>query len=152
MSHTIFSPGDEVVLELGYASPPLTLNQRLHRMQEAQLVREVRARAAVLARQVGIDRMRRPAVTLVWLVTTRHRRDEDNLVSTLKALCDGLVDAGVAVDDTPEHMHKAMPIIAYAKGHPKAPGLFLTVWEQDGPTPAEVRAVESLGARMEVSA
>lgn len=152
MSHTIYVDPGVTVLELGYDAPPLTLNQRMHHMAAAALVRGVRANAADLARRVGLGPMKRPAVTLVWLVTTRHKRDEDNVVPTLKALCDGLVDAGVAADDTPEFMHKTMPIIAYAKGHHQAPGLFLTIWEQDGPTEAEVRAVESLGARLGVTA
>lgn len=152
MSHTIHHDSGVTVLELPYDAPPLTLNGRYHHMAAAKLTRELRALAEDLALSVGLGQMKRPAVTLVWLVTTRHKRDADNLVPTVKALCDGLVDAGLAVDDTPELMHKAMPIIAYAKGHHKAPGLFLTIWEQDGPTEAEVRAVEALGARLGVDA
>ncbi|WP_162786781.1 hypothetical protein [Janibacter anophelis] len=36
----------------------------------------------------------------------RRRRDEDNLFATLKPLADGLVDAGVVADDTPDLMRK----------------------------------------------
>ena len=38
-------------------------------------------------------------------------RDDENLVATLKPACDGLVDAGVVVDDTPQYMAKEMPVI-----------------------------------------
>ena len=34
----------------------------------------------------------------------RLRRDQDNLVPTLKPCIDGLVDAGVIPDDTPEYV------------------------------------------------
>jgi crossover junction endodeoxyribonuclease RusA len=36
-------------------------------------------------------------VPLTWFANTRHRRDADNVVPTLKAACDGLVDAGVVL-------------------------------------------------------
>jgi hypothetical protein len=55
-------------------------------------------------------------VTLTWHVATNRRRDDDNVVPTLKAMCDGLVDAGVVPDDTDAYMHKLMPMIAYEKG------------------------------------
>ncbi|KAA9133730.1 RusA family crossover junction endodeoxyribonuclease [Microbacterium caowuchunii] len=124
---------------LPWSTPPLTLNDRFHRMKEQKLTREIRQTARRLAD--GLDPFVRPTVTLIWLVTTRHRRDVDNIVPTLKALCDGVVDAGLAADDTPEFMHKTMPIIAYAKGHPTAPGLFLTLWEAGEMTPDEKRAL-----------
>lgn len=50
------------------------------------------------------------------VVADRRKRDEDNVVPTLKALCDGLVDAKVVKDDTPQYMVKNMPVIEYRKG------------------------------------
>jgi crossover junction endodeoxyribonuclease RusA len=151
MSHTAHHDSGTYVLELPWDAPPLHLNQRLHHHEEARIIREVRDVGRDLGRRILPHGMAHPSLTLVWLVTTRHRRDEDNIVPTLKALADGICDAGVVEDDTPEYMHKAMPIIAYAKGHPKAPGLHLVVWDQGGPTTEQVRAVEALGARLGVT-
>ena len=53
---------------------------------------------------------------MTWVVKDRRRRDDENPVSTLKALCDGLVDAGIVPDDTREFMVKNMPVIDYRKG------------------------------------
>lgn len=151
MSHTAHADSGTYVLELPWATPPLSLNQRLHPQAAAKIVRQVREVGRDLGRRILPIDMAHPALTLVWLVTSRHRRDEDNIVPTLKALADGICDAGVVEDDTPEHMHKAMPIIAYAKGNPKAPGLYLVVWDQGGPTAEQVRAVEALDARLGVT-
>ena len=57
--------------------------------------------------------MTRCEVSLVWYVNDRRRRDDENPVATLKALCDGLVDAEVVEDDTALFMLKHMPRIVY---------------------------------------
>ncbi|UGS26365.1 hypothetical protein K8F61_17320 [Microbacterium resistens] len=131
-------------IPLPWGAPPLTANHRLHFREEAKRTAAIRRAAREGAVAQRIPAMTRPTVTLVWLVETRHRRDADNLVPTLKALADGLVDARVTADDTPEAMHKPMPIIAYAKGHPAAPGMTLLLWESDGPTAEEERALAAL--------
>lgn len=89
--------------------PPLTANQRMHHMQRARITRDVRSAAAYAFRtfpEVG-----RVRVELEWVVTTSHRRDVDNIVPTLKAVCDGLVDVEIVPDDTPQFMEKVMPTI-----------------------------------------
>ena len=55
-------------------------------------------------------------VEMVWTVPDRKRRDEENPMYDFKAICDGLVDAGVVPDDIPQWMTKLMPKIAYQKG------------------------------------
>jgi crossover junction endodeoxyribonuclease RusA len=94
-----------------YPRPPLTANQRLHWRRKAAITRDIREATALLARRIpsltGCD------VRLTWYVTDKRRRDADNLVPTLKAMCDGLVDADVAPDDTPDLMTKHMPVIFY---------------------------------------
>lgn len=62
-------------------------------------------------------------VTLHYRPRDNRRRDADNLVPTLKALCDGLVDAGLVPDDTPNYMHKHMPVI-----HPAERGKQGIMW------------------------
>lgn len=97
-----------------WTRPPLSMNQRLHRMQEAKLTAMVRRAAAeAFATFPPVGRVE---VTMTWTVKDRRRRDDENPVSTLKALCDGLVDAGVVPDDTHEFMVKHMPVIRYEKG------------------------------------
>ncbi|MEU5848955.1 hypothetical protein [Saccharopolyspora shandongensis] len=98
-------------LALPYERPPLTANQRLHWRTRAELTRMIRTAAAVRARNAKVPALGCCAVRLVWTVTDRRRRDADNLVPTLKACADGLVDAGVVVDDIPELMTKHMPEI-----------------------------------------
>ena len=94
-----------------WRSPPLTSNQRMHWAQRAKLTAKVREAAFVAFR--SYPPAERVDVTLTWVVKTKHRRDADNVVPTLKALCDGLVDAGVVPDDVPEFMVKHMPVIRY---------------------------------------
>lgn len=96
-------------LDLPYERPPLTANQRMHWARKAQITRAVRFSAKVAAH--SIPALGRCSVHLVWTVTDRRRRDADNLVPTLKACADGLVDAGIVADDVPALMTKRMPEI-----------------------------------------
>lgn len=104
---------DYVLAFEDYSSPPLTANQRLHWFEKAKRTRQVRSLTAEKA--AHIPPMDKIAVQLVWFVNTSHRRDVDNVVPTLKAMCDGLVDAGVVPDDVPEFMEKRMPTIHQVK-------------------------------------
>lgn len=102
------------VIRFNYPTPPLTANQRLHWRKRAELTRQVRTATAYMASE--IPELERCAVTLTWYVADKRRRDADNLVPTLKACCDGLVDAELVKDDTPDLMTKHMPVIRYEKG------------------------------------
>lgn len=104
-------------LSLAYPSPPLSENQSLNRYERARRVRDLRTAAGFWARSLR-SRPERIEVSLVWVVADRRRRDADNPVPTLKALCDGLVDGGLVPDDTPEYMAKHMPVIEYRPGVP----------------------------------
>lgn len=115
----------ETTLILDWPRPPLTANQRYHWRKKADITRKVRRAATLLARDVpSLDKI---TVELAWIVNTKHRRDVDNLVPTLKALADGLVDADIVPDDTPEFMQKVMPTIRYEPG--SVPHLELTIRE-----------------------
>lgn len=101
-----------LVLGLPWETPPLSLNDRhpnpIVQAKEVAAVRESAGWAAKGARLGSHDRVR---VTLHYRPLRRGRRDVDNLVGTLKPVCDGLVDAGLVKDDTPEFMEKVMPVI-----------------------------------------
>ena len=102
-------------LILNHASPPLSENHRMNRYARARVVRELRTTAGWWARSLRI-RAEHVEVSLIWVVADRRKRDEDNVVPTLKALCDGLVDGGLVPDDTPQYMSKQMPVIEYREG------------------------------------
>lgn len=125
-------------LSFGWPKPPLSLNDRpAHWAARNEAVQAVRQAAMLQAR----GRINRGAlgtghpieVTLIWYFGDRPktRRDADNPVATLKALCDGLVDAGVVPDDTPDWMTKKPVRIEYRAGRPGVDLLIETVAEAD---------------------
>jgi crossover junction endodeoxyribonuclease RusA len=101
----------ETTFRFDWTSPPLSLNQRMHHMAKAKITAELRAMMHARARH--IPDLGRCEVQLVWFVNTHARRDDENPVPTLKALCDGLIDAEIVEDDTNEYMVKHMPQIRY---------------------------------------
>lgn len=111
------------ILLFDWAKPPLSLNDRpKHWRARADEIAEVRELAAELCRQqidAGALGVLEPVVaTLVWYAPDRRARDADNPVATLKPVCDGLVDAGLVPDDTPEWIDKRPVRIVYRKGEP----------------------------------
>jgi hypothetical protein len=106
-------------IRLPWDKPPLSLNYRMHRMAEVKVVRDVRQTARDLAEFVGIPPLERIVVTLHWYPGPIRNRDDENPIPTLKALCDGLVDAGVTVDDTARYQLKRMPVIHDGDGDPR---------------------------------
>lgn len=123
-------------LVLPWTAPPITLNARKHWAAKAAQTRNVRATAAILARAQHIPPLARCEALLTYSPRDRRRRDADNLVGTLKALCDGLVDAWVVPDDTPDLMVKPMPVIGPVT---KGGQLTLTVTELSPATDLETR-------------
>jgi len=92
------------IIRIPLTTNPLSLNARMHWSQKARHTKKWRAFAAQEAKH--FPQMGACDVTLTWFVKTNHRRDEDNLYLLLKALCDGLVDAGIVPDDTSREMGK----------------------------------------------
>lgn len=119
---------DRWEITLPWTKPPLTLNQRhKHWSIPARWTETLRATACLLARQARIPAMAACTVTLVYHPVDRRRRDEDNIYPTLKALADGIVDAGVVLDDTPNYMGKACLI-----GEIRRPAQLVLVVERVG--------------------
>jgi crossover junction endodeoxyribonuclease RusA len=123
-------------LDLPWTAPPLSLNHKHRWYTHAKKVREVRDAAHVLAKQARIGPCPRVRVALHYRPRDRRTRDEENSIPTLKALCDGLVDAGIVPDDAPTFMVKDMPVLhepASASG--LKPRLWLVVeplWQEEG--------------------
>ena len=96
-----------IVIPLGYDSPPLRSNARMHWAPRAELTRQIRAHAGwqskALCRERGpIDG--RVTVTLIWTVTDGRRRDAGASSPTLKAALDGIVDGGLLPDDSSRYV------------------------------------------------
>lgn len=104
------------VLTFDWPRPPLNANQRLHWAQKAKLTRTIREITKMTVRRDGLWAADQITVQLTWVVTDKRRRDSDNIYPTFKAMCDGLVDAGIVADDTPEYMDKRAPLIRYEPG------------------------------------
>lgn len=122
-----------LVIVLPWGTPPLNANQRMHWRQKAAVVASVRRDTALLVRSANVPRgLAHVDVSLHYAPRDARRRDADNLVPTLKACCDGIVDAHIVADDTPAEMTKHMPVI-----HPKTGTgvgrLWLTIDTQEKP-------------------
>lgn len=102
-------------LILHHERPPLNENDRLHWAERNRRVQSLRSVAGFWGRSLRLQ-AERIEVGLIWVVADARKRDEDNVVPTLKALCDGLVDSGIVPDDTPRYMVKRMPVIETRPG------------------------------------
>lgn len=110
-------PDFEIDVPLWKGKPPLTLNQRLHWRQKAERTRTVRAAVAWAAKAANIGYMLgHISVQLHYATGDMRRRDADNLTATQKPCLDGLVDAKVIPDDTPEHLTWWAPAIHNGPG------------------------------------
>ena len=114
-------------IRLPWSAPPASANDRDHWRVKARKVATIRQSAKYIVQ----DAMsafpfpmpatpKRIAVGLTYVPRDKRRRDPDNLVVPLfKALCDGIVDAGIVPDDTPAYMVRSMPVIAAPDGDPR---------------------------------
>lgn len=82
----------------------LTANQRLHHQQRARATRVLRHAGCVNAHAAGIPRHERAHVTVTVAWPDRRRRDVLNIAPTVKALIDGMTDAGCWPDDDDAHL------------------------------------------------
>ena len=108
-----------LMVVLPYDKPPPTANKRLFWAEEAKRRKKIRGDVRLLVRdsRLGLKPLaegQKLKVQLVYTPATNRRRDTDNLWPTLKPICDGIVDAGIVADDTPDYMIKPEPIIEKA--------------------------------------
>jgi crossover junction endodeoxyribonuclease RusA len=91
---------------------PLSLNDRQNYWVRSAAVKQLRDDVHRLCQAHKVPKCERISVHLLWhpgpLV---RRRDPLNLVATLKAVEDGVVQAGVVPDDTPQYVKSVMPEI-----------------------------------------
>lgn len=107
-------------MPLSFDKPPLTLNSRMHWSRKSKITKTLRHEAATRARFQRIPQSTKIRVQLHYQPSQKRRRDEMNIVATQKPLVDGLVDAGVVPDDTPEYVSELTPRIHDPKTGVKA--------------------------------
>lgn len=95
---------------------PLSMNDRSHWRVKAREVADLRKEAYWLALEARIPRLEHAEVVLTYFPRDKRRRDPINIAATLKPVQDGLVDANVVPDDTPEFMTSPMPVIGKPTG------------------------------------
>lgn len=106
-------------LDLSFDKPPLSLNQRMHWAKKAKLTKEIRREVYIRAKAARLKPSSEITVGLVYRPRDKRRRDPSNLIATQKPILDGLVDAGLVPDDTPEYVNELMPkILPPVKGEP----------------------------------
>lgn len=82
----------------------LTANQRLHWAQKARTTISLRDIGRVTARYPQLVPYRRAHLTVRVGWPDKRRRDVANIAPTIKALVDGIVDAGLLPDDDDRHL------------------------------------------------
>lgn len=110
-------------LLLPWSKPPLSMNDRGHYMVKARATASIRAAVMILARSQKLPRgLDYVTVQMHYRPRDNRRRDTDNLVATLKPICDALAAGtvkhpgyGLVPDDTPQFMGKPEPIIHAAE-------------------------------------
>lgn len=106
-------------IPLTFTKPPLNMNQRMHWAQKAKITKAIRHEAMIRCRATRIRKANHITVQLHYQPRDNRRRDPSNLMPTQKALVDGIVDAGIVPDDTPQYVTETIPTIQPAiKGQP----------------------------------
>lgn len=112
--------GDGMRVEFPLPCKPLTMNERLHWSQKAVRSRVWRHAAFYAAAALGSPSERAmPASTVSVVIPVRGRRARDphNWYPTVKAVVDGLVDAGVWPDDNSDWVTTLEPVLRVGAGN-----------------------------------
>lgn len=97
---------------------------------KAAATKKLRRITAEAVREEGVESAPwgKVEVSAAFYHKTKRRRDADNAIGSLKAAYDGIVDAGLVLDDTPEHMERRQPTFAIDKDFPRVE---LTITRKD---------------------
>ncbi len=113
----------KIVLPLpnGVLSPNYKTASPQGRMMVAAVIKKHRrlAMEAILWQSMGGRHWDYCIVEVTFYHATNRRRDEDNLIGSLKAYYDGIVDSGLAVDDDSKHMRRCIPYTIIDKKSPR---------------------------------
>jgi hypothetical protein len=91
------------------------------RFAKAAAAKKYRAEAKAAAESAGIETGPWPlaSVTASFFFACRRRRDQDNAMAMLKPAYDGLVDAGIVIDDDFDHLKREAPTFAVDADNPR---------------------------------
>jgi len=116
-------PSESVLHVLRFAKPGeyLTMNQRKHwtwTSKQKRAWREAAYWAACEWRSKPTSRRlsNLAIVTCIFPMATNRRRDPHNYYPTMKPIIDGLTDAGLWPDDTPEYLRTIEPTFTRGQG------------------------------------
>lgn len=104
-------PGQPVVLEFLPPAHPMNMNDRTHWRAYARQRGKWRAAAGAAVLAADLDRLPPADIHVELPVPGNRRRDPHNWYPTVKHIVDGLVDAGVWPDDTPEYLTTHEPTL-----------------------------------------
>lgn len=104
----------------------LTANDRLHWATRARLTKQLRQWGYLLGREgegVACLGLQHAHVEIEFAYPDRRRRDRSNLAPTVKALMDGMIDAGLLPDDSDRYLDGPYTVIVedLAKQHLNVP-------------------------------
>lgn len=104
----------------------LTANDRQHWATRARLTKQLRQWGYLLGREgEGVARLglQHAHVEIEFAYPDRRRRDRSNLAPTVKALMDGMIDAGLLPDDSDRYLDGPYTVIVenLAKQHLNVP-------------------------------
>ena len=94
-------------IELGHLPDSnLNPNRFKNRFQLASAKKQAKEDSFALVMSQGKpDRpFQKAHITITWVAKDKRRRDTDNLLASMKAYIDGLVTAGLIVDDSADHV------------------------------------------------
>lgn len=108
--------------------PMLNLNQRLHWAPKSERTKAWRRNALMCAQVAKLPKdLQRVHIVAHVTKPTNRQYDVHNLMPTLKACVDGLVDYGLIPDDTNKHL--TGPDLR--QGGRGEPGVTITITEED---------------------
>lgn len=95
----------DTVYRLEHAARPWSVNKRMHHMATARLTAEWRQAFKILALQAKVPHFTAVRIKVIPAAANgRWRQDVGACFPAAKAAIDGLVDAGVLDDDTPDQV------------------------------------------------
>lgn len=102
-------------------SPNCPVGSRGGRFAKAAAAKKYRQKARETAEAASIESgpWKLASVTASFFFPTKRRRDQDNAMAMLKPAYDGLVDAGLVVDDDYDHLKRESPIFAIDTDFPR---------------------------------
>lgn len=107
----------------------INLNQRMHYHPKAELTRKWRHAAHAAAHDAGLPTgLEKVHIVAHIHKTTNRDYDAHNLMPTLKACVDGLVDYGLIIDDTNRHV--IGPDVRHGTKQP-TPAITLTITQEE---------------------